>query len=296
MAGLFDDIKKTGDFLDAKEDWNKVAQFLNSLMKMSSSNLNVSMGLNTCSIELPNGMRASEMRIAKLTGAGTLNSGSGTYKAEELFLDKTDVNAWLWNLREDDHLKWNTADIGNSTTITTFIDDLYEINGTTGIADDTIVIALKVDRLVNDKDNQTNYQWLFMIGGGSGYNGPYASRKDSASDENVEIGFNRKVFNSDDAAILRVTDNLQLGFNNEQYTDPDLVLTTFNDGIIYIEITAALAYSYQQQEVTNLATSVVLQETGFLRFEICRYRKRDSIITNVYQIQRGPIHYPGSAL
>lgn len=278
MAGMFDDIKKKGDFLNAKEDWNKAAQYLNSLMKMSSSNLNVSMGLNACSIELPNGMRASELRLAKLTGAGTLNSGTGTYKAEELFLDKTDINAWLWDIRADDHLKWDTEDIGNSTTITTVIDDLYEINGTSGIENDTVVVAMKVDRLVNDKDNLTNYQWIFMIGGGGGggYDGPYKVTYDAVLDK-IVVGAGRTV---------NFPDIIVAGQETHQYADPELVdvPTTSSKQWLYYEVTADADFVVTTSVVYR--ASIQAQGNEEIAFPVATIKRSDGPAPYSYTIEQ----------
>ena len=285
---IFDDTKEADDKISASKDWNPMARFLNSLLRANVVGLDATFSLDLVTIENPFNIIPVDLRICKITGKGTLNAGVGTYKAEALFLNKDDENAWLWDLRTDYHIKWDSEELGNSTSDLLILDDLYEINGTSGIENDTIVMAMKVQSLAGDKTNIVQYQWLFLIGGGgAGYDGPFAVTYDAVVDEFI-VGATRSAAN-------KITDIIISGVDDIEINAQETILRGANtDGYIYYELVGqgGAPFFNRTLKISN-GGAVPAQQAGTALVFLARYFYDGSSVTVLRQLQRGNITIPG---
>ena len=285
---IFDDQKEEHDHISASQDWNTMTRFMNAMLNANVVGLDAVFSLDRVEISNPFNVLPVDIRIAKITGAGTLNSGTGTYKVEEVFLNKDVITAWVWDIRTDYHIKWDTEDLGNSTEDLLVLDDIFEINGESGLAVGTLVYAMKVQRLAGDKTNIDNYQWLFVVGGASGgYDGPFKVTYDSGADEFV-VGATRSAAAFDTDIVISGLDDIEL-------TTPETIARGGNtNGYIYYSMTgqAGAPFFNITLNISNGGT-IPAQTTSTVQVLLFRYFHDGSTLTFERQLQRGNITIPG---
>jgi len=272
------DNKKRGDELSAV-DWNRVAKISNALINSSWNGLDATINENLISVSLPQGTFITDVRPALITDVGTDNSGTGTYRAVEAQLDTfTDPFNWAWIERLDAHNVWNTEgrNNGDANTEKKYYYDLYEINGTTGIAVGTVVLAMKIGRTANDKGNTD--QWVFAIGGAGAQGGQFAVTYDSDANE-FQVGANRDSEGQEDL-IISGLDSLELT------TVESISRGTNTDGWIYYEIDDSGVSPFIQTtlKISDSGGTPVAQEVDKYIHHLARYKHDGSTLTLLKQV------------
>lgn len=283
--------KEGEDAISASKDWNPIIDFLNAIIAGEFLGLNATISNTKFSITNLFDRFPDDLRVCNITGVGTTNSGAGTYTAEEVYIDKTTVvDTWSLETRLGEHLMWDTSEIGNSSsfTDTIVVDDLFELNGTTGVEVGTIVLAMNLVQMENDVDSDTDRsQWVFAVSGGGGaYSGPYACQIDPADKNQIKVGFQRVAGD--------LEDRLQLGFNEIDRPIPEFIVPSFAEGTLFYEITTANAITLKDFNAMNpFYEPMPPQENGLLKYPLCSYKYDvgSLTVTLVNQLQFGLIRY-----